>query len=277
MKCIGVSGRSKVRRWRLCGSLSTASLGPFPDLGRTAALRQNLPSETMIDFLSSWRRAPDMWTWKKSLDLVAGAFAGGLALTPSNGACLHPAQQKVWVAWSNETPRSLSSPDCRWTLTLRETKGGDERSDVFVRDEQSGRQRRLFDIYRNGIVHWGSDGNSLFVEDFYSADHGRFLLFSPLKAARSKRDGLVMDHAIRSDVTRRLGRGEPIWNYYVSFVSLQNNTLTVAVRVDTTHDESGGPYNEYCFGYEVSPTPFAISKVLTTDEIKRRYGRPCIN
>jgi|GEM_PF-1946411 len=218
-----------------------------------------------------------MRTWRTVLNFWLATAAFGLALIPSFGECIHPGQQRVWVAWSNETPRRLSSPDCRWTLVLRESKGDDERSFAYARDEQTGRQHRLFDIYRNGIVHWGSDGNSLFVEDFYAAGQGRFLLFSPLDAASSKQDGLKMDHAIRADVSRRIGRGEPIWNYYVSFVAWQKDLLAVTVRVDTTRDKKGGPYIEYCFGYEVTTKPFAISKVFNTEELKQRYGRTCTN
>jgi hypothetical protein len=211
------------------------------------------------------------------LKALACAVLCGLSAIPSEAGCIRPGKESVAVHWFNAKPKELSSPDCRWMLILRPTHDTDERSLAYVRDETTGKQHQLFKVERDGTVHWGRDGNSLFVEDFYTADYGRFLLFAPLDAALSERNGLAMDSAIRADVPRRIGRRQKIWYYWISFVSWQNERLTVTVTVETTRNGKDGPFTSTCIGYEIAPTPFAISKVLTSDQIKTRYDRSCEN
>lgn len=194
--------------------------------------------------------------------------AGNAQATPCSP---HPSVP-VQVHWSETY--ELQSPDCRWHIEIRPAEGGDGPARAYIRSRSGEASRLLFELDRDGIIHWGTDGDSLLLEDMRFSDHYFLLVFSPLTAPQSEEGAQQIDKEIRADVERKLKPNENIAYYLPRYVAWTEGGLAVSVGVVTVKGQSG-PFTDHCFGYEVATETSKLKVTLTEDDLKKRYHASC--
>jgi hypothetical protein len=195
-----------------------------------------------------------------------------LASTGGHNVCPYPTEPTTGIIWSEN--RKISSPDCRWVLEIHTR--GELDAIVTIRKASGGKPQRILKLVRTADIHWGEDGNSLFILDMQGSNLFRPLLYTPLTGPLSEHRASRIDNLIENDVLSRINRKLDILHYYAGYIAWKDNFLVVSTYLDLSPREGGVPYTRYCFGYELSVRPLAIKTVLSEEEMKRKYpGASC--
>ena len=145
---------------------------------------------------------------------------------------------------------------------------------MSIRSASSKTKKILFELERDAYVVWSPDSASLMVEDQFTADETRLMLFRLSFVAPRDEQGLSIDRVIRAAAVKSLRKDERMAYYYPDVIGWDAGMWFVEVGITTTHGETG-PFIRHCLGYVVDAKVGRVTQSLSRYDLKKRFGATC--